>query len=256
MSDRTFSLHQLGWRPEFAASLTLTDFEAGYPARVMAEHAGLLTMYSSRGCHALAWPEGDAVPGDWLLLDRSRDHVMARLPRQSLYHDPSHDLQNGVAAIANLRTLCLVTSCAADVNNEALARCIGSAKQAHVTPVLVLVRETARVDASVTMVVARRRYPGVSVVNLAIGDVGSRAALAPWIEDGGALFVAAPSHDDVSIRGARWLETLCMNRPDNPLRVTPSAAWVIADEGSAGVGDAGAARATRWSHREMALTYS
>ncbi|NMW23802.1 ribosome small subunit-dependent GTPase A, partial [Rhodanobacter denitrificans] len=38
MPIQNFTLHQLGWRPGYAQHLTLQDFEAGYPARVVAVH--------------------------------------------------------------------------------------------------------------------------------------------------------------------------------------------------------------------------
>lgn len=256
MSYRMFSLHQLGWRPELAASLTLADFEAGYPARVIAEHDGLLSVYSSRGCHALAWPEGDAVPGDWLLLDRSRDKVMARLPRQSLYHHPSHDRPAGVTSVANIGTLCLVASCAADLNDEALARCVARAKEANVTPLLVLVSETMRVDASVAMVVARRRYPGVSAVSVVLGDQRSCGPLLSWMKEGGALFVAALPHDEVSIRGAHWLETALTKPWERPHRVMSSPAWTVVGGSHTDDVEAKAARPNRVPNRETMLTHS
>ncbi|HKR77144.1 MAG TPA: ribosome small subunit-dependent GTPase A, partial [Rhodanobacter sp.] len=84
MPFQTFSLHQLGWRPQYAHASTLDDFEACYPARVTAVRRGSVALLSSRGAGtaALAWQLAGAgiVPGDWVMVERASGRVTGVLP--------------------------------------------------------------------------------------------------------------------------------------------------------------------------------
>lgn len=85
MSYRMFSLHQLGWRPAYARGLTLADFEAGYPGRVVSVLGAGLVVASSQGEVEVALPgvEADIVLGDWVLLSHETGRVIRRLARPS-----------------------------------------------------------------------------------------------------------------------------------------------------------------------------
>lgn len=185
-----FSLHQLGWRPEFAQHLTLDDFEAGYPARVAAVHRGGLDLLSSRGHGAAVVPrhvEADAgiAAGDWVLVEHEADRVIRLLDRQSLLaRMAAGEAHRRQSIAANLDALFIVSSCNDDFNASRLERYLALAFDASVTPVVVLTKADLCADAGAYVAIAEQLAPSVAVVALDATDPSSVAQLAPWLAPG------------------------------------------------------------------------
>jgi len=188
MSLLTFSLHQLGWRAEYAQSLTLADFEAGYPARVLAVHRSGLTVLSSRGQASVVLPHhldtGVAV-GDWVWLADDADRVLRVLNRQSLVERiaAGGDHQRQLIA-ANLDVLFVVSSCNDDFNPSRLERYLTLALNAGVTPVIVLTKADLGEGVSGYVTEAEQLMPGVAVVAVNALDDDSVSQLSPWLAPG------------------------------------------------------------------------
>jgi len=185
-----FSLHQLGWRPEFAQHLTLDDFEAGYPARVAAVHRGGLDVFSSRGQGTAVVPrhvEADAgiAVGDWVLVEHGADRVIRLLDRQSLIaRMAAGDEHRRQSIAANLDALFIVSSCNEDFNPSRLERYLALAFDASVTPVVVLTKADLCADAAAYAAMAERLAPSIAVVAVNATDDSSVEQLAPWLAPG------------------------------------------------------------------------
>ena len=189
MSFSTFSLHQLGWRTEYAQHLELADFEAGYPARVMAVHRSGLSVLSSRGLGALALPphlvDVGVVVGDWVLVEHHADRVLRLLHRQSLMARVAAGEDHRRQSIAaNLDVLFIVSSCNDDFNPSRLERYLMLALDAEVTPVVVLTKADQSDDASGYVAVAQDLLSSVAVLAVNATDSVSVSQLAPWLAPG------------------------------------------------------------------------
>lgn len=228
MSYRTFSLHQLGWQPAFAASLTLADFEAGYPARVVGVQGDYLSVLSSRGRSVVDWPQHDAVAGDWVWLAQSQAKGMRRLARHSLLVGLRGEVDAGCATVANLDALCLLASCADVLDETLLTPLMAQALEAGIVPVLVLLHDDARVDAGLAVAMAQRRFPGTPVMAVMATQSLMAAPLAPWLAEGRTIAfhctsaVAAQWLLRVSIEEAHGLAAI-----GDALRPTHHAAWLV-----------------------------
>lgn len=191
MPFQTFSLHQLGWRAEYAQQLTLADFEAGYPARVMAVHRNGLSVLSSRGEQAVVLPHpladahaGVAV-GDWVMVEQEAERVRSVLDRHSLVERMAAGGERQRQPIAaNLDVLFVVSSCNDDFNPSRLERYLTLALDAGVTPVIVLTKADLGEYVAAYVAEAERLMSGVAVVAVNALDDASVAQLEPWLLPG------------------------------------------------------------------------
>lgn len=188
------SLHQLGWRTRYAHDLTLDDFEAGYPARVVAVHRDRCAVLSSRGPGTVALPvrtvgaEAGFAVGDWLLLEYRSGHVRRRLERQSLLAGPAIDgAPPPSPAAANLDTLFVVTACDTDFSVARLQRYLALAFEARVTPVVVMTKADRCADAPAWLATAQRLLPQAHVLLVNAHERISVAQLGPWLVPGSAV---------------------------------------------------------------------
>ncbi|MFC4525156.1 ribosome small subunit-dependent GTPase A [Dyella halodurans] len=189
MSFQTLS--QLGWQPGYAQHLTLTDFEAGYPARVLAVHRSGLSVLSSRGTGSVVLPhhlleaESAVAVGDWVLVEHEADRVMRLLPRQSLIERVAAGGDHRRQSIAaNVDTLFIVTSCNDDFNLSRLERYLALACEAGVEPVLVFTKVDLSDTANEYVAEARAALGAVTVVALNATDTMAVAPLARWLATG------------------------------------------------------------------------
>jgi len=187
MSFQTFSLHQLGWQPAYAQHLALTDFDAGYPARVMAVHRSGLIVMSSRGQGAVVVPpalDGVAV-GDWVLVEHEADRILCVLERQSLLQRVAAGGERRHQSIAaNLDALFVVSSCNDDFNPSRLERYLTLALDAGVTPVIVLTKADLGDQVTDFVAAAEQLMPGISVLAVNALDAASVSQLDPWLAPG------------------------------------------------------------------------
>lgn len=188
MSFQNYSLHQLGWCAALAQSLTLDDFEAGYPARVTAVHRDGIAVLSSRGAGtpvltpALREHAGMPAVGDWVLVEHEADRVHALVDRQSLIArlaaGGTHEAQ---PIAANIDTLFVVTSCNDDFNPSRLERYLALAIDAGVEPVIVLTKADLCDDVADYRHAAERIAPGTVVLTINALDDDVADQLVPWL---------------------------------------------------------------------------
>jgi ribosome biogenesis GTPase len=197
MSFQPFSLRQLGWRLEYAQHLTLADFEAGYPARVMAVHRHGLSVLSSRGAASVVLPrhliDTAVAVGDWVLVEHDAQRVLRLVERRSLIARLAEgsDCKHQVLA-ANLDTLFIVLSCSGDFSLPRLKRYLMLALDAAVRPVIVLTKSDLSATFDAFVAETASLLPALPVV--AVNAMAHDAALllSPWLESGSTVaFVGA-----------------------------------------------------------------
>lgn len=192
MSIPFYSLHQLGWRSDYARHLTIDDFETSYPARVVGVHRNGLTVLSSHGTTQVTLPPHRAISaetaitvGDWVMIELEADRVLRLIERQSLIARVAAGGEHRLQSIAaNLDTLFIVTSCNDDFNPSRLERYLALAFEAAVTPVVVLTKADTCDDTERYVMDAQQIAPGVIVLSINATDPLSVAQLNPWLESG------------------------------------------------------------------------
>lgn len=239
------TLHQLGWQPRYAHDLNLDDFEAGYPARVVAEYGDHFVVASSCGRQDMPRPrhspggELHVIIGDWLLLEHHSGRLLRVLPRQSLFaHALFGDAGPGNPVVANLDTLFVVTSCDEDFNVTRVERHLARAFAAAVTPVVVMTKADRCPDASAWLATAQRLLPQACVVLVNATEPASVAQLDAWLVPGNTLaMVGSPGVGKAALM-RHWLDDATAALPQQVVRrrhagvaasmlSTRSGAWII-----------------------------
>ncbi|EIL91879.1 ribosome small subunit-dependent GTPase A [Rhodanobacter spathiphylli] len=188
MHSQTFTLFQLGWRLSYSHDLTLQDFEAGYPARVVGVHRNALSVLSARGAASVilsAAVEPAITVGDWLLLEMEAPRVLRLLARQSLIARIAAGSERRLQPIAaNLDTLFIVTSCNDDFNLSRLERYLTLAFEAGVEPVIVLTKADLCGDVGSYLDAVRTIAPAVACVPIDATSTACAEPLAAWLGGG------------------------------------------------------------------------
>ncbi len=185
-------LADLGWKPSFNTALSGDDLSSFLPVRVMAVHRGHLsvagpdldTLISSYMPDA-ASDEDYPTVGDWLLIDPQTYRPQRLLPRFSLFKRRAPGTGRGVQLIAaNVDTVFIVSSCNQDFNIARLERYLVLAREADVTPVIVLTKADLTEAPEEYANEARRLQPGLLVETVDARNADSIACLAAWCGTG------------------------------------------------------------------------
>lgn len=144
--DSGAGLQNLGWRPHFSQQLSIDELNECIPVRVVAVHRSELHVVGD-GFEAVVPPirsddeEERATIGDWLLLESDTNRIIRRLDRFSVFKRRAPGTARGIQLIAaNVDTLMIVSSCNDDFNVARLERYLAVAREAAVTPVVVLTK--------------------------------------------------------------------------------------------------------------------
>ena len=192
----------LGFKGVFQQQLTLDELESCLPARVFeVQRSGLTVLFESGEAHVPLggrWyqlPEEDRpTVGDWVLLDTAASTVVRVLERTTLLSRVSPSQDRGIQLIAaNLDALLIVTSCNADFNLSRLERYLALARNAGITPVLVITKRDLAADAIEYLDAAReldRELPVELVDARSPDDV---ARLLPWCGPGQTVALVGSS---------------------------------------------------------------
>ena len=138
--------------------------------------------------------ESSATVGDWLLIDPETSRPRRLLQRTSLFKRRAAGTSRKLQLIAaNIDTLLIVSSCNQDFNAARLERYLALAREAEVTPVIVLTKPDLA-DAPEDFVgVAARLFPGVLVEMVDARKADSVARLAPWCARGRTVALVGSS---------------------------------------------------------------
>ncbi len=249
-NDRqALSLTDYGWTPYFQSQLDMDDIGTLTPVRITAVHRGHLDAvgpdYAGPIPPFTEDPEdGDAVPtvGDWLLIDPQSKRARRILGRTSLFKRRAAGSGRRTQLIAaNVNTLLIVSSCNQDFNVARLERYLALAREAQVTPVIVLTKTDLTDTPQDYARKARGLLPGLLVETVDARDKHSLGGLDPWCATGQTLAVVGSSGVGKStltntLLGTEAIATQGIREDDAKGRHTttgralhrlPSGAWLI-----------------------------
>ncbi|WP_029041000.1 ribosome small subunit-dependent GTPase A [Cucumibacter marinus] len=178
-----YTLAQLGWSPFFVRQIDPEALDHAEPARVLATHRDALEVvgegYAMRVPPLV--PRADeteaATVGDFVLVDRQAGRATTLVPRKSLFKRGAKRGESKVQLIAaNVDTLFIVTGCDRDFNPARIERYLALAREADVTPVVVLTKADLAEDVHEFIDMAARLMPGLMVEAL---DAREQAAVEP-----------------------------------------------------------------------------
>ncbi|PLX37474.1 MAG: ribosome small subunit-dependent GTPase A [Hyphomicrobiales bacterium] len=187
MSDQISDLSGLGWTAFYSSQLDANDLATGVPVRVTEVHRSRIHIIGP-GIESDLPPyrasdddEDVATVGDWLMLDRETGRVRWRLGRRSLFKRRAPGTGRKLQLIAaNVDTLFIVTSCNQDFKIARLERYLALAREADVTPVVVLTKADLSDTADEYADAVTKALPGVFTETLDARDPQSAGRLAVW----------------------------------------------------------------------------
>ena len=200
MTNRSSRLADCGWSQFFQSQLSVAELAGSIPVRVFAVHRNGLDVagpdFDGRVLPVAAGDDNEAhaTVGDWLLLDRVNGTPERLLRRKSLFKRKAAGTGRRVQLIAaNVDTLFIVTSCNQDFNVARLERYLALAREAEVTPVIVLTKADLAGDARSYVTRAAKLMPGLLVECLDARATEEAAHLKPWCGTGQTVALVGSS---------------------------------------------------------------
>jgi ribosome biogenesis GTPase len=191
MTDMTPGLADFGWSHHFNAQRDPEAADGLLPARVVAVHRDALEVAGPAATGRVAQvadpgdEEGLATVGDFVLVDPATGRARRVLVRKSLFKRKAAGTGRRVQLVAaNVDTLFVVTSCNQDFNVARIERYLALAREANVTPVVLLTKADLVDDPADYEHAAARIMPGLFVECLDGRDADAAARLAPWCGTG------------------------------------------------------------------------
>lgn len=184
-----FSLVQLGWKPVYQQQLTPEEWEAFTIARVVEQERSELHLLSTGGM--LTLPITPSMPaitvGDWLLLD-DESRFLRLFDRYSLFSRKAAGTKVTTQLIAaNIDIVFIVSSLNQDFNLNRIERYLALAKEAGVTPVIVLTKIDCCDRPQELIDQARSLDPLLDVAAVNSLDVDSVSHLRGWCGTGNTV---------------------------------------------------------------------
>ncbi len=199
MTNTSSRLADYGWSQFFQSQVSAAELAPFTPVRVFAVHRNGLDVagpdFDGRIPPVAADDEeAHATVGDWLLVDRAGGAPQRVLRRKSLFKRKAAGTGRRVQLIAaNVDTLFIVTSCNQDFNVARLERYLALAREADVTPVIVLTKADLADDAHTYVSRAAKLMPGLLVECLDARVAGEAAHLTPWCGAGETIALVGSS---------------------------------------------------------------
>lgn len=189
-----------GWSQFFQSQLSVAELARSIPVRVVAVHRNGLDV-AGADFDGRVPPFGGtdddedrATVGDWLLVDRTTGLAERVLARKSLFKRRAAGTGRRVQLIAaNVDTLFIVSSCNQDFNIARLERYLALAREADVTPLIVLTKADLAEDARAYVSRAARLMPGLLVECLDARAPDEAAGLRPWCGKGQTVALVGSS---------------------------------------------------------------
>lgn len=201
MTSKFFDLADFGWSPFFETQLDPENQTETIAVRVMAVHRGGLEVAApnvDRQIRPLRAAPGDeeatATVGDWLLLDGKTFRPRHLLRRKSLFKRRAAGTGRQIQLIAaNVDTLFIVSSCNQDFNAARLERYLALAREADVTPVVVLTKADLTDAPEEFVRRAAKLLPGLLVEVVDAREFDSVSCLTPWCSRGETVALVGSS---------------------------------------------------------------
>jgi ribosome biogenesis GTPase / thiamine phosphate phosphatase len=192
-------LAAFGWSNVFQSQLTPEELVSALPVRVAAVHRNGLDIVGPDGSERVAPiaaedEESAATVGDWLLLDKETRAPVRILERKSLFKRRAAGTARRVQLIAaNVDTLFIVSSCNQDFNIARLERYLALAREAGVTPVVILTKSDLADAPEEYRARAAKLMPGLLVETLDARDNDAGKILVPWCGRGQTVALVGSS---------------------------------------------------------------
>lgn len=201
MTTASNDLAGFGWSNFFQSQLTIDEIAATVPARVVAVHRNVLDVANPAFAERtpllpshIEEEEGRPTVGDWLLLDAQSHAPLRLLDRKSLFKRKAPGKDRRIQLIAaNVDTLLIVSSCNQDFNPARLERYLVLAREAGVTPVVVLTKADLTTDAESYVAMAQALMPGLIVECLDARNPDIAGPLGPWCGRGQTVALVGSS---------------------------------------------------------------
>jgi len=214
MSELSLSLPELGWSHSFQQQLSIEEWEATVPVRVLSINRKRINVAGEQGHQQLTVPgnwylrDAEDLPtiGDWLLLDSATGQPQRLLERKSLFRRKAAGIEAKLQLLAaNIDTLFIVTSCNSDFNLSRLERYLALALDAQVEPVLVLTKSDLVDDSLEYQRQAMSLKPDMAVETVNALDPESVGPLLAWCGHGQTVAMAGSS----GVGKSTLLNSLC-----------------------------------------------
>ncbi|TWT10931.1 ribosome small subunit-dependent GTPase A [Reyranella sp. CPCC 100927] len=199
MTFSALDLADFGWTDFFASQCASND--DAVPVRVLAVHRGAVRI-AGPGLDTTIPPfvgeaddeEAVATVGDWLLLDPRTGRPRRLLRRRSVFKRRAAGTGRSLQLIAaNVDTLFIVSSCNQDFNVARLERYLALAREADVTPLVVLTKSDLAESPASFVDAAVGLLPDLVVRVLDARMPDDVAALAPWCTRGRTIALIGSS---------------------------------------------------------------
>ena len=184
-----YSLQELGWKPFFQQQLSLDDYDAYIPGRIIGHERAHIDVVTEQGqCSVPITTNLPSVTvGDWLLLSRD-NHVDRLLDRQSCFYRKAAGTKVDRQLIAsNIDTVFIVTSLNQDFNLNRLERYLALAHEADVRPVIVLTKLDQCDDSEIYTQQLHGLGNLLDYVTVNALDSLTIEKLAPWCKTGSTV---------------------------------------------------------------------
>jgi ribosome biogenesis GTPase len=144
MSEKHYTLAQLGWKTFFNQQQSLDDLEQTAPYRITQVFRNRLIVLGENGelnLDLAQYPNlQQSTVGDWLLIPKNQTETPTILDRLSCFQRKSPGANTAQLIAANVDTAFIVSSCNHDFNLSRIERYLALAKEAQVDAVLVLTK--------------------------------------------------------------------------------------------------------------------
>ncbi len=201
MTEKAYSLPELGWRHFFQQQLTLEELETTTPVRVFGINRHLIDGVGEAGRQQFALPHAwlqysvQELPtvGDWVLIDQE-GQPLRLLERTSLFKRMAsgHEVRVQLMA-ANVDTLFIVSSCNQEFSLSRLERYLALALDAGVEPVVVLTKADLVEDVEGFCAQARTLRPGLMIEAVNAKETKVIDVLRPWCTTGQTVALVGSS---------------------------------------------------------------
>ncbi len=236
MASQNYDLADLGWTSFFSSQIAVDDLSSLVPVRVMAVHRGHLSVAgadidTSIPSHVPENQQEEDHPavGDWLLIDKQTRRPQRILTRLSLFKRRAPGTGRRLQLIAaNVDSVFIVSSCNQDFNIARLERYLVLAREAGVTPVIVLTKADLAEEPQDYARQARRLQPDLLVETVNAHNPLSVACLSGWCAKGQTVAFMGSSGVGKStlintLTGAAAIATRAIREDDDKGRHTTTA---------------------------------
>ena len=196
-ADKGWSLSDLGFSGHFMSQLDMQELEELTPFRISEIQRSIVVGLGEAGSRSLRTPH--KVPtsafgvGDWVLVDHT-DQIVRRLdPRSELKRRAAGtDVAEQIMA-SNVDVLFIITSCNDDFKLARIERFLALARDADVTPVVLITKVDLCADPERYLEPARDLMDGLDVIGLNARDEGAIKLLSPWCAKGKTIAMVGSS---------------------------------------------------------------